>query len=97
MSPAQLCLCCARFALPGGSRCELHALPKRTGTYRRNAIKTLTGATYCYICGGPFTEADAAVCDHIRPRVLGGTDDLDDLAPAHRSCNGRKAARFAGH
>ena len=80
MSP-RLCLCCHRFALPGGSRCELHALPKRTGTYRRNALKTLEGATYSYICGEPARSDDPLVADHIRPRVLGGTDDLDNLAP----------------
>jgi hypothetical protein len=39
---------------------------------------------------------DPLVADHIRPRILGGTDDLDSLAPTHRSCNGRKGSTLSG-
>jgi 5-methylcytosine-specific restriction endonuclease McrA len=96
MSPPRLCLCCHRFAVPGGSRCELHALPRRSGSYTRNAKRIVENAVYCYLCGGPFTDVDPAVADHVLPRVHGGSDDISNLAPAHRSCNGRKGATLAG-
>ena len=47
-------------------------------------------ATYCYLCGDGPRDGDPFVADHVIPRVLGGPDTLDNLAPAHRSCNGRK-------
>ena len=85
---------CGRIAYSGGNRCALH--PKRgsrSGSYSRNAAKVRAAATHCYLCGNPFTDPnDPPVADHIRPRVYGGSDDLDNLAPAHRSCNGRKGA-----
>ena len=43
----------------------------------------------CHLCGGPGADT----VDHIQARALGGTDALDNLAPAHRFCNtGRGAA-----
>ena len=45
----------------------------------------------CYICaycGEPANEVD-----HIQPRVLGGTDDLDNLVAACRRCNAMKGKR----
>ncbi|WP_280516431.1 HNH endonuclease [Actinomyces succiniciruminis] len=37
----------------------------------------------CWICGRP--GADTA--DHVVPAALGGGDELENLRPAHRSCN----------
>lgn len=34
--------------------------------------------------------------DHIVPRRAGGTDELDNLWIAHRTCNMKKGARYAG-
>jgi len=45
----------------------------------------------CYICaycGEPANEVD-----HIQPRVLGGTDDLDNLVASCRRCNAMKGKR----
>ena len=32
--------------------------------------------------------------DHVVPRKFGGSDDLENLRPAHRSCNSRRGARL---
>lgn len=42
-----------------------------------------TWGTVCHLCGKD--GADSA--DHVRPRSAGGTDDLDNLRPAHSACN----------
>lgn len=42
----------------------------------------------CWMCRGPATEAD-----HIKARSLGGSDALDNLRPACRSCNARRGTR----
>ena len=42
----------------------------------------------CAYCGEPANEVD-----HIQPRVLGGTDDLDNLVAACRRCNAMKGKR----
>ena len=49
-------------------------------------LRTLVLACYgdrCHLCGD--TGADSP--DHVIPRSKGGTDDLDNLRPAHQSCN----------
>jgi 5-methylcytosine-specific restriction endonuclease McrA len=47
-------------------------------------------AVACHICGLPGTPNDPLVADHIIPRSLGGTSDIANLLPAHRSCNATK-------
>lgn len=42
----------------------------------------------CAYCGHPFEELD-----HIVPRALEGTDDIENLVPACASCNSMKADR----
>jgi hypothetical protein len=42
----------------------------------------------CAYCGEPANEVD-----HIQPRVIGGTDDLDNLVAACRRCNAMKGKR----
>lgn len=49
----------------------------------------------CGICGDPLDEADVTI-DHIVPVSRGGSDDPENLQPAHRSCNSRKHARLPG-
>ena len=91
-----MCLKCNRLALPGKSRCAEHAIPQRSGTSRRASRKVIEGATYCYLCGEPPRPGDSLVAEHVIPRALGGSDELHNLAPAHRSCSGRKSAKLAG-
>lgn len=44
----------------------------------------------CYLCGQPADTDDPFEIEHVKPRSAGGTDDLDNLALAHRSCNRTK-------
>ena len=40
----------------------------------------------CAICGGPIAQGDESL-QHMKPRSKGGTDDMDNLRPAHKRCN----------
>ena len=90
------CIKCGRLIPLGTSRCAEHTLPRRSGTYSREAKRLVEAATYCYLCGDGPRPGDPFVADHVIPRALAGPDTLDNLAPAHRSCNGRKGARLVG-
>lgn len=46
----------------------------------------------CCICGRPITRGDESL-QHLLPRSRGGTDDPDNLRPAHRRCNSALGAR----
>jgi 5-methylcytosine-specific restriction endonuclease McrA len=47
-------------------------------------------ATTCALCGKDARDNDPWVADHFIPRARGGPDTIDNLQPAHRSCNGRR-------
>jgi 5-methylcytosine-specific restriction endonuclease McrA len=69
--------------------------PKRTGSYSRAAAKIRAAAEACWLCGGSFDNPDdPPVADHIVRRAYGGSDDITNLAAAHRSCNGRRGQRM---
>jgi 5-methylcytosine-specific restriction endonuclease McrA len=57
--------------------------------------------TVCSLCGEPldFTLArahfNAATLDHVIPLSRGGTNDIDNLRAAHRSCNEQRGSRRA--
>lgn len=42
----------------------------------------------CYICG-----EWATAIDHVVPRKLGGTNDMDNLEPICKPCNSKKGAK----
>jgi 5-methylcytosine-specific restriction protein A len=42
----------------------------------------------CWLCGQPGADQ----VDHKVNRAAGGTDDPDNLAPAHRACHLRKSS-----
>lgn len=54
----------------------------------RQAVYAKCGGR-CAYCGTPM-ELKAMQVDHIHPKVMGGTDDLANLAPACRYCNNYK-------
>ena len=58
-------------------------------TYKRHRQEILQGDPMCHLCG----KAGADTADHIIPLFQGGTNDLDNLRPAHRTCNSAKGSR----
>jgi 5-methylcytosine-specific restriction endonuclease McrA len=92
VSPLRSCTVCAT-PTRRGNKCDRHRLPVRTGTYTRDAKRIVEAATHCHIClGGPRPD-DPFVADHLIPHSRGGSDHPSNLAPAHRSCNGRRGQR----
>jgi len=49
------------------------------------------GAYNCYLCQREFAEDDVIHVEHVMPRALGGSDDRENLLPAHAECNLRKS------
>ena len=59
--------------------------PRRVAIYRKwDACGGL-----CYICGTHLELNDITV-DHVYPAAKGGTNDIQNLMPAHKLCNIRK-------
>ena len=54
----------------------------------RQAVYDKCGG-HCAYCGREIAYDDMQV-DHIHPQYLGGKDDIENLNPACRMCNGRK-------
>lgn len=52
----------------------------------------------CLICNGPIAfdakTGEGATLEHIRARSRGGTEDLDNLAVVHGTCNWEKGRRW---
>ncbi len=52
----------------------------------------------CLICNGPLAfdarTGEGATLEHIRARSRGGTEDLENLAIVHGSCNWEKGVRW---
>lgn len=60
------------------------------------AIALRDGAV-CYLCHQGTDPCDPWEVEHVKPRAHGGTDDLDNLALAHRTCNRIKGVRPVIH
>lgn len=65
------------------------SVPPVSATVAWEAKVQQYGGLCCY-CRQP---AKPLTRDHVIPRVHGGTDDIDNLVPACRSCNSRKGAQ----
>lgn len=65
----------------------------QTSEYARNRhiVMQRDAGKPCGICGKPIATGDAEV-DHILPVARGGSNALDNLQLAHRSCNRSKRA-----
>lgn len=48
--------------------------------------------TVCWICGEPITGLVSL--DHVVPRSKGGSDDVENLRPAHFGCNSARGNRM---
>lgn len=44
----------------------------------------------CYLCGQGQDADDPFEIEHVIPRAAGGSDDIENLKLAHRSCNRAK-------
>jgi 5-methylcytosine-specific restriction endonuclease McrA len=44
----------------------------------------------CYICSQGHDPYDPWEVEHVKPKAMGGSDELENLALAHRSCNRAK-------
>jgi hypothetical protein len=60
--------------------------PHYGNEYQKLARQIRDNAEYCWICGGTARAGDPWQADHVIPR-----DPASPLAPAHRSCNIRRA------
>lgn len=47
----------------------------------------------CYLCQQGEDDRDPWQVEHVIPKAQGGSDELHNLALAHRSCNLTKGAR----
>lgn len=41
----------------------------------------------CILCGGKFSVCNPATIEHIRPKSMGGGNEVENLALAHVYCN----------
>ena len=67
-------------------------MPTRTSTtnYRRNRAQLLKDQPLCHWCKQrPATEAD-----HLIEHDRGGTDELDNLVPSCKPCNGKRGQAY---
>jgi 5-methylcytosine-specific restriction endonuclease McrA len=73
---------------------------KAVKAYKEACIQQ--GPQFCYFCGEGidmdlhYRHTQSFTVQHITPVSRGGTDDPENFAPAHRSCNSREGARLAG-
>lgn len=50
----------------------------------------------CHLCGAPV-DIDEAEWDHVLDRQFGGSENLENFAPAHPACHQAKTSENAGH
>jgi hypothetical protein len=101
------CLTCGRLST-NGSRCPEHAYKveaernarrdrrksetgQYSGAYSRLAKIIRQTAIACHLCGKPFEPGDQIEADHLQPGTP--VTALDQLAPAHRTCNAKRGSK----
>ena len=91
------CNVCGRSIPLGETRCEEHRIPKRTGSYGRDAKRVVATATRCALCGEGPREGDPFVTDHRIPRGLGGSEPQARLRRRNaKHCSESTRQRLAG-
>lgn len=58
---------------------------------KRKQVLAVKG-NICWLCHQPIVGLPSA--DHIIPRSRGGSDDIENLAPAHLKCNVKRGNRM---
>lgn len=70
--------------------------PPRPRISRKQRIAIFEAARgECYLCGGKIKVGDAWDVEHVLARELGGSDEPDNLRPAHAKCHRAKTAEDA--
>ena len=62
----------------------------RRAMLKRRQVLEVYG-NICWLCGNPVDGLPSA--DHVIPRSKGGSDDIENLRPAHAGCNSRRGNR----
>lgn len=72
--------------------------PKRKAiTKKTRALIFERDGGICWLCKGKIEAAQPWDADHMVSRELGGSDDIENLAPAHRDpCHREKTKRDVG-
>ena len=73
-----------------GEKKEVKRLRKRLKRDKQHGIFFYR----CFECHRTAEEAGLLTVDHIKPRSLGGTDELDNLQILCRQCNSRKGSFY---
>lgn len=99
---------CPLLAQPGKARCSVHEAELQRAKWQRNpnrdmAYRRAKAAVAkhlpipCALCGQPITHLGhdrwSLTFDHIVSVADGGTNDLSNLRPAHKSCNSARGRR----
>lgn len=102
---------CPALVSGRGSRCEAHRkAEQRTynarrpkgprgfygGAWRKLRAHVLRGEPLCRQCRQSGRIVQATDVDHIVPRSLGGSDEVENLQPLCGSCHARKTATEDG-
>lgn len=74
--------------VPGHIRGKLQTAVRqqRRATLYASLLKRNYGKVPCFVCKEHVPQ-DQATLEHIVPRSLGGTDDMQNLSISHAKCN----------
>lgn len=61
-------------------------------TERKEIIYQKTNG-FCWLCESPLRRGDFTF-DHVLPKSLGGKNNLENLMPAHKKCNGERGNKI---
>ena len=69
---------------------------RHLSTKARTAIFVASGGI-CHLCGGKITVGQAWEIEHVIPLAQGGSDEPDNMRPAHARCHKAKTADDLGN